>query len=205
MAAKEESVILKYLKKNPGSEALDISFGTDIDESVVKETLQQLLGKQQVSESVSDSGISTWNIATPPPPAPKAAAPKPEPTPKPVREAAPVDDLDLSESDAPASKGGAGKGFVVLIALLFAAISAGATFFLMQGTISSAKTQLINDNKRVTDSLSTLIQATNVKISGLELEVKALKAPPADEKAEDPKAKGAKAAKPAPKKGKKGK
>ncbi|QQS05077.1 MAG: hypothetical protein IPK50_22825 [Fibrobacterota bacterium] len=205
MAAKEESVILKYLKKNPGSEALDVSFGTDIDESVVKETLQQLLGKQQVSQSVSDSGISTWNIATPPPPAPKPVAPKPVATPKPAREDAPVEDVVVSDSDlAPSSNGGGtGKGFVILIALLFAAISAGATFYLLQSTIKTAETKLITDNKRVLDSLSTVIQATNVKISGLQVELNALK-PPAEEKVED-KAKGKPAAKVAPKKTKKGK
>lgn len=205
MAAKEESVILKYLKKNPGSEALDVSFGTDIDESVVKETLQQLLGKQQVSQSVSDSGISTWNIAAPPPPAPKPVAPKPASEPKPARESAPSDDVVISDSDLETSSngGGTGKGFVIFIALLFAAIAAAGSYFAVQGKISSAQAEMTSKNSKVIDSLSTLIQATNVKISALDIEIKALKAPP--EAKADEKAVAKPGAKTAPKKGKKGK
>ncbi|HNY30247.1 MAG TPA: hypothetical protein PKO15_05105 [Fibrobacteria bacterium] len=205
MAAKEESVILKYLKKNPGSEALDISFGTDIDESVVKETLQQLLGKQQVSEAVSESGISTWSIAAPPPPAPKVAAPKPQPAPKPVSEDAPTDDSDDSDSDeGSSSKGGVGKGFVIFIALLFAAIGAGASFFMVQGSISAAKADIVKAKGELQDSVGVFKLATNNRISAMEQEIKLLKAPPAEEKADDAKA-AKKATKPVVKKGKKGK
>ena len=204
MAAKEESVILKYLKKNPGSEALDVSFGTDIDESVVKETLQQLRGKQQVSESVSDSGISTWNIATPPAPAAKPVAPKPVSEPRPARESAPAEDVVISDSDfAPASSGGTGKGFVIFVALLFAAIGAGASYFMVQGTISAAKSELVAKNNVFMDSVGVYKQLTNNRIAALELDVKNLK--PAPEAAADPKAAAKPAAKTAVKKGKKGK
>lgn len=206
MAAKEESVILKYLKKNPGSEALDVSFGTDLDESVVKETLQQLLGKQQVAEKVSETGISTWNISTPPPPPPKAAAPKPERAPKPVREESSVSDIDSLSDDEGSSgccKGGVGKGFVIIIALLFAAIGACASYFMVQGSITAAKADLVKQNNAFIDSVGNFKVATTAKINVLESEVNKLKAPPAEEKKED--AKPAKAAKPAPKKGKKGK
>jgi len=191
MAAKEEGLVLKYLKKNPGSEALDISFGTDVDESVVKETLQQLLAKQQVAEKVSDSGVSTWTISTPPP---KPAAPKAEKPAKVASEPAEISD-DASESS---SSGGSGKGFVLVVALLTAAVSIGASYFVASSQISAAKTSFDLELKNATDTVGFYKIETNKKIDALQQEIKKLQAPAAEEKAE------AKApAKAAAKKGKK--
>lgn len=193
MAAKEESLVLKYLKKNPGSEALDVSFGTDVDESVVKEVLQELLGKQMVAEKVSDSGVSTWTIAVPPP---KPVAPKPE---KPAKVAKSEDDsIDVSvDDDAPAS-GGSGKGFVFVVALLTAIVSIGVSYVVGSSKIASEKAAFDLQLKNATDSLGFYRIETNKKLDALQQDVKKLQAPPAEEKA-DAKA----AAKPAAKKGKK--
>jgi len=175
MAAKEEALVLKYLKKNPGSEALDISFGTDVDESVVKETLQQLLGKQQVAEKVSDSGVSTWTISTPPA---KPAAPKAE---KPAKVSVERSDDAVEESS---SSGGSGKGFVFVIALLTAVISIGASYFIASSQISAAKSSFDLQLKNATDTVGFYKIETNKKIDALQQELKKLQAPPADEKAD---------------------
>lgn len=194
MAAKEEALILKYLKKNPDSEALDVSFGTDVDESVVKETLQQLLSKQQVAEKVSDSGISTWTIAVPPP---KPVAPKPE---KPAKVAKSDDDVSVdvpvsSDDDDSSSSGkGSGKGFVLVVAILTAAISIGASYVIGSGKIASEKAAFDLQLKNATDSVGFYKIETNQKIDALQQEIKKLQAPPAEEAAP------AKAAKAAPKK-----
>lgn len=192
MAAKEEALILKYLKKNPDSEALDVSFGTDVDESVVKETLQQLLAKQQVAEKVSDSGVSTWTIAVPPP---KPVAPKPE---KPAKVAKSDDDVsvDVSVSDDESSSSGkgSGKGFVLVVAFLTAAISIGASYVIGASKIASEKAAFDLQLKNATDSVGFYKIETNQKIDALQQEIKKLQAPPAEEAAP------AKAAKPAPKK-----
>lgn len=198
MAAKEEALILKYLKKNPDSEALDVSFGTDVDESVVKETLQQLLSKQQVAEKVSDSGISTWTIAVPPP---KPVAPKPE---KPAKVAKSDDDVSVevpaSSDDEPSSSGkGSGKGFVLVVAILTAAISIGASYVIGSGKIASEKAAFDLQLKNATDSVGFYKIETNKKLDALQQEIKKLQAPPADEAAAAD-AKGAKGAKAAPKK-----
>lgn len=194
MAAKEEALILKYLKKNPDSEALDVSFGTDVDESVVKETLQQLLSKQQVAEKVSDSGVSTWTIAVPPP---KPVAPKPE---KPAKVAKSDDDVSVdvsasSDDDESSSSGkGSGKGFVLFVAILTAAISIGASYVIGSGKIASEKAAFDLQLKNATDSVGFYKIETNKKLDALQQEIKKLQAPPAEEAAP------AKAAKPAPKK-----
>lgn len=194
MAAKEEALILKYLKKNPDSEALDVSFGTDVDESVVKETLQQLLSKQQVAEKVSDSGVSTWTIAVPPP---KPVAPKPE---KPAKVAKSDDDVSVdvpasSDDDESSSSGkGSGKGFVLVVAILTAAISIGASYVIGSGKIASEKAAFDLQLKNATDSVGFYKIETNKKLDALQQEIKKLQAPPAEEAAP------AKAAKPAPKK-----
>ncbi len=192
MAAKEEALILKYLKKNPDSEALDVSFGTDVDESVVKETLQQLLSKQQVAEKVSDSGISTWTIAVPPP---KPVAPKPE---KPAKVAKSDEDVSVdvpasSDDDdaSPSSGKGSGKGFVLVVAVLTAAISIGASYVIGSNKIASEKAAFDLQLKNATDSVGFYKIETNQKIDALQQEIKKLQAPPVEEKAP---------AKPAPKK-----
>lgn len=194
MAAKEEALILKYLKKNPDSEALDVSFGTDVDESVVKETLQQLLSKQQVAEKVSDSGISTWTIAVPPP---KPVAPKPE---KPAKVAKSDDDVSVdvpasSDDDdaSPSSGKGSGKGFVLVVAVLTAAISIGASYVIGSSKIASEKAAFDLQLKNATDSVGFYKIETNQKIDALQQEIKKLQAPPAEEAAKP-------AAKAAPKK-----
>lgn len=203
MAAKEESVILKYLKKNPGSEALDISFGTDIDEDVVKETLQQLLGKQQVAEKVDEAGRSSWTIATPPPPPPKPVAPKPERAAPVAVEREPVVADDPVSDDEPAAKGGTGKGFVIFIALLFSLISAGASIFVSKSVIASAKEEMSNKASSVRDSAIGEVNNLRNELGNLKTEVAKLKPAAAEEPAkEEPKAKGK--AKPAPKGKKKG-
>jgi len=177
MAAKEEALVLKYLKKNPASEALDVSFGTDVDESVVKETLQQLLAKQQVAEKVSESGVSTWTIATPPA---KPAAPKAE---KPAKVAAEAS-ASSDDADEVSSSGGSGKGFVFVIALLTAIVSIGASYFLASSQISAAKTGFDLQLKNATDSVGFYKIETNKKIDALQQELKKLQAPAAEEKAE---------------------
>lgn len=192
MAAKEEALVLKYLKKNPGSEALDVSFGTDVDESVVKEILQQLLGKQQVAEKVSESGVSTWTIAVPPS---KPAAPKAE---KPVKAAKSEDASDdvVADDEAPAT-GGTGKGFVFVIAILTAIISIGVSYVVGSSKITAEKAAFDLQLKNATDSVGFYKIETNKKLDALQLEIKKLQAPPVEEKAE------AKAPAKAAKKGKK--
>lgn len=192
MAAKEESVILKYLKKNPESEALDISFGTDIDESVVKEVLQQLLAKQEVAVTISDSNVATWKTATPPKPVP---APKPEKPAKVAKEPSFEPEASSDDDEAPKS-GGSGKGFVIVVALIFALISVGASYFLAQGKIAAGHKESQAQITKLTDSLGGQFVTLTGRITALEAQVKKLTAPPAEEK---PEAKAPKAAAKAPK------
>ena len=181
MAAKEEALILKYLKKNPDSEALDISFGTDVDEVVVKDTLQQLLSKQQVAEKVSESGISTWTIAAPPP---KVAAPKPEKPAKPAKsedEGVEVAVSSSDDEDAAPSGSGSGKGFVFVVAILTALISIGASYVIGSSKIAAEKAAFDLQLKNATDSVGFYKIETNKKLDALEQEIKKLQAPPAEE------------------------
>ena len=184
MAAKEEALVLKYLKKNPGSEALDVSFGTDLEEAVVKETLQQLLSKQQVAAKTDDRGISTWTIAEPPKPQP---APKPVKAPKPAEEERSAPELAAEEEDdCECCGGGCGpsKGFVVIIALVFALISVGASWFIAQTQIKSAKSSFDLQLKNAEDSLGMYKISVNKDIDDLKQQIKKQQAPPpAEEKA----------------------
>jgi hypothetical protein len=191
MAAKEEALVLKYLKKNPGSEALDISFGTDVDEAIVKEALQQLLTKQQVAYKMDERGIATWTISEPS----KAA-----PAPKPVKPAAsePVTDrfdapAPKEESDAPS--GGTGKGFVFFLVLLFALISVGASWYLAGLQIQAAKSGFDVQLKTAQEAVGLQLVQMNKDIDSLKVEAKKLQAP-AEPAAEEPapKAKKGKAA-----------
>jgi hypothetical protein len=183
MAAKEEAIVLKYLKKNPGSEALDVSFGTDLDESIVKEILQQLLGKQQVAAKTDDRGVSAWTIAEPPKAPP---APKPVKTPKPAEEDRSVPQLSAEEDDSECCGGGCGtgKGFVVFIALVFALISVGASWFVAQTQIKAAKTSFDLQLKTAEDSLGSYRISVNKDLDDLRQQIKKQQAPPpAEEKA----------------------
>jgi hypothetical protein len=191
MAAKEEALVLKYLKKNPGSEALDVSFGTDVDEAIVKEALQQLLSKQQVAFKMDERGVPAWTIAEP------GKAP---PAPKPVKAAEPASDrfsepvLKTEEPDAPS--GGTGKGFVFFIVLLFALISVGASWYLAGMQIKAAQSGFDIQLKHTQEAMGQQQIQTNKDIDSLKLEVKKLQAPPAPAAEEPaPKAKKGKAAK----------
>lgn len=182
MAAKEEALVLKYLKKNPNSEALDVSFGTDLDEAVVKDTLQQLLSKQQVSAKADERGIPAWTIAEPPKAQP---APKPVKAPKPAEEDRSVPELSAEEDDSECCGGGCGtgKGFVVFIALVFALISVGASWFIAQTQIKTAKSSFDLQLKAAEDSLGNYRISVNKDLDDLRQQVKKLQAPPAEEKA----------------------
>jgi hypothetical protein len=197
MAAKEESVVLKYLKKNPGAEALDISFGTDIDEAIVKETLQQLLSKQMVAAKMDDRGVPSWSIAEPPKAAP---APKPEKV-KPVREESEIAAPKSSapEVDDAPSSGGTGKGFVFAMALIFALVSVGVSYVLAGIQINAAKSAFDLQLKTAQDSLGMFRIQTNNEMDALKQDMKKLQAPPPAEEKAAPE-KPAKKAKPAKKK-----
>lgn len=204
MAAKEEAAVLKYLKKNPSQEALDISFGTDIDESVVKETLVALEGKGQV-EQKDVGGRPQWSLA----------APKPKPAPAPAPKSEPVVSGDFSESEKPAKaprpapvpddsddeaapKGGVSKGFVLGVSLvvLLVALAGGWVLGGMQASAAS-KALAESELKSLRDSTKLGIMQLNVRIDGLESQIRDLKAAPAPK--EEPAAKKP-AAKPAKKK-----
>lgn len=188
MAAKEETLVLKYLKKNPGSEALDISFGTDVDEAIVKEVLQQLLSKQQVAPKVDERGIATWTIAEP------SKAP---PAPKPVKAAKPEADQIASEpnseEECEACSCGTSKGFVVGLVILFAIISVGASWFLAGMQVKAAKSAFDLQLKNAQDSIGLYKIATNQQMDSMRQDLKKLQAPPAA--AEEPVAKTKKAKK----------
>lgn len=175
MAAKEEALVLKYLKKNPGSEALDVSFGTDVDESVVKEVLEALLSKQQVSKTVSDSGVATWVLASGP--APKVQAPK-ESSSAPLRS----EDIPSSSDDSSGSTG-TGKGFVIIVALLTAIVAIAASYFMASSAISAERAKFDLQLKNATDSVGFYKITTNQKLDALEQEIKKLQPPPVEEKA----------------------
>lgn len=177
MAAKEEALVLKYLKKNPGSEALDVSFGTDVDESIVKESLDSLLAKNQVSKTVSDSGVATWSIASGS--APKAEAPKASSSVTVRAEA-----VEAVEDDAPSGSSGTGKGFVLFVALLTAIVSIAASYFVGAGAIAAEREKFDLQLKNATDSVGFYKITTNQKLDALEQEIKKLQAPPEEEKAE---------------------
>jgi hypothetical protein len=177
MAAKEEALVLKYLKKNPGSEALDVSFGTDVDEVVVKEALESLLSKNQVSRSLSDTGVATWSLASGS--APKVEAPKASSSVTIRSEAsAPVEDESPSSS-------GTGKGFVIVVALLTALVAIAVSYFAASSAISAERAKFDLQLKNATDSVGFYKITTNQKLDALEQEIKKLQAPPvAEEKPE---------------------
>lgn len=173
MAAKEEALVLKYLKKNPGSEALDVSFGTDIDESVVKETLESLLSKNQVSKSVSDSNVAIWTLASGP--APKVEKPK-------ASSSVTIRSEDVPDAGDDASGStGTGKGFVIVMALLAILVSVAASYFVAASAISAERVKFDLQLKNATDSVGFYKITTNQKIDALEQEIKKLQAPPAEE------------------------
>jgi hypothetical protein len=209
MAAKEEAAILKYLKKNPSQEALDISFGTDIDEDVVKQALAVLQGKGEV-ESKDVGGRPQWSIAAPKPKAaPAPAAPKaegeaPAAAPKaPKAERPAVEDAD--DEDAAPKAGGVSKGFVFSVSsvVLVLAVAIGYVLGGMQAS-SSAKALADTEIKNVRDSLGCVKLSLNTRLDNLESQIRdlkaaAVKAEEPAEKKEDAKAKKA-PAKPAKKK-----
>jgi hypothetical protein len=203
MAAKEETAVLKFLKKNPSQEALDISFGIDIDESLVKETLIALEGKGQV-EQKDVGGRPQWSLA----------APKPKPAPVPVPKADPVASNEFSEVEKPskatraaavaddedesAPKGGVSKGFVLGVSLVVLLVALGGGWVLGGMQASAASNALVaTDLKNMRDSTKLDIMKLNVRIDGLESQIRDLKAAPAPK--EEPAAKKP-AAKPAKKK-----
>jgi hypothetical protein len=178
MAAKEESAVLKYLKKNPSQEALDISFAIDIDESLVKEALAVLSGKGEV-ESKDVDGRAQWSLAAPkakPAPAPKA---QPEPSldvgsePAPRKAAKVV--VDSDDDAAPA--GGASKGFVLAVGLVVLVLAAGAGFVL-GGMQASKATQALaaGEVQAVRDSIGLVKVGLNTRIDNLESQIRDLKA-----------------------------
>jgi len=183
MAAKEEALVLKYLKKNPGTEAMDVAFGTDLDEAIVKETLQQLLSKRQVLVKVDAQGVSTWVVgdpsksapvsrpivaseSTPPPPFERAAPPPSRTVERVVEESEPT-------------SGGTGKGFVFFIVLLFALISIGASWFLAGIQIQAAKASFDLQLKTAEDSVGFYKITTNQQLDAIRQDIKKLQAPPA--------------------------
>lgn len=210
MAAKEEAAILKHLKKNPSQDALDISFATDLDEGLIKESLVALEGKAQV-ESKEVDGRLQWSLAAPKPkpvaaPAPKAEAPAVSDDEAPVsRKSKPVAVEADDDEDAPAV-GGASKGFVLTVGLvvLLLAVAAGYVLGGMQAS-SAAKALADGEVKAVRDSIGLVKVSLNTRIDALESKIRDLKAPPAPVAAATEKdAKASKAVKAKPvKKGKK--
>jgi hypothetical protein len=202
MAAKEEALVLKYLKKNPGSEAMDVAFGTDLDEPIVKETLQQLLSKRQVLAKVDAQGVSTWVVGDPskaaPAPRPivssESAMPPPPPPPPPFQRASTPPVVEEFEP----TSGGTGKGFVFFIVLLFALISVGASWFLAGIQIQAAKSTFDLQLKTTQDSVGFYKITTNQQLDAIRQDIKKLQAPPAPAPEE-------KVSKKAEKKAKKGK
>ena len=173
MAAKEEALVLKYLKKNPSSEALDISFGTDVDEAIVKETLQQLLSKQQVSPKFDERGVATWTLAEP---GKAPTAPKPVKAVEPATDRFPVPAPREEPDDAPS--GGTGKGFVFFVVLLFALISVGASWYLAGMQIQAAKSGFDVQLKASQEAMGLQQIQTNKALDSLKVEIKKLQAPP---------------------------
>lgn len=210
MAAKEEAAVLKYLKKNPSQEALDISFSIDIDEDVVKQALAALEGKGQV-ESKDVGGRMQWSLAAPKPKAAPAPAPKAEAVeqgseesvPAPKKAAKPVVEAG-DEDEECCAKGGVSKGFVFGVsgAVLVVALGVG---YVLGGMQASSAAQALADTeiKSVRDSVGLMKVALNQRLDNLESQIRDLKAPPKAEPAAEPKKeeKGKKApAKPAKKK-----
>jgi len=199
MAAKEEAAVLKYLKKNPSKDALDISFGTDIDESLVKESLLVLQGKGEVEQKDID-GRPHWSLAAPKPkpaPAPKAepVASEAAPSEKPAKapRAASVED----EEETASSGAGVSKGFVFGVSLVTLLVALGGGWVLGGLQASAAtKAQADTEIKALRDSTRLGIMNLNTRIDGLESKIRDLKAPAAP--AAEPAAKSA--AKPAKKK-----
>ena len=182
MAAKEEAAILKYLKKNPSQEVLDISFGIDIDEELVKQALAVLQGKGEV-ESKDVGGRPQWSIAAPKPkaaPAPAPVAPKAEgeaPAPKaPKAESRPALE-EADDEDAAPKAGGVSKGFVFGVSgvVLVLAIVIGYVLGGMQAS-SSAKALADTEIKNVRDSLGFVKLTLNTRLDNLESQLRDLKA-----------------------------
>lgn len=194
MAAKEEAAVLKYLKKNPSQEALDISFSIDIDEDVVKQALAALEGKGQV-ESKDVGGRAQWSLAAPKPKAAPAPAPKAEAAPvageadaaaEAAPRKAPKADVVVEESDEECccAKGGVTKCFVVSVSVvvLVLAIVVGYVLGGMQAS-SAAKALADSEIKAVRDSVGLVKVSLNQRLDNLESQIRDLKTPP---KAEEP-------------------
>ena len=184
MAAKEEALVLKYLKKNPGTEAMDVAFGTDLDEAIVKETLQQLLSKRQVSVKVDAQNVSTWVVGDPSKAAPVSrpivaseSAPAPSPFERPAPPPSRAVDRVVEESESTSE--GTGKGFVFFIVLLFALISIGASWFLAGIQIQAAKASFDLQLKTAEDSVGFYKITTNQQLDAIRQDIKKLQAPPA--------------------------
>lgn len=191
MAAKEESAVLKYLKKNPAQDALDISFAIDIDESLVKEALVVLAGKGEV-ESKDVDGRAQWSLA-----APKAKL-VPVAPPKVQAESA----LDLGSEPAPRKSakvvvdsddetppaGGASKGFVLAVGLVVLLLSAAAGFVLggMQAT-KATQALAAGEVQAVRDSIGLVKVGLNTRIDNLETQIRDLKAAAEKKAVEAPK------------------
>lgn len=203
MAAKEEAAVLKYLKKNPSQEALDISFAIDIDEDVVKQALAVLQGKGEV-ESKDVGGRAQWSLAAPKPkPAPAPKAEKVESSasdeaPAPKKEKAPKPEADCCGDDECCSKGGVSKGFVFGIGAVVLVLAVGVGYVLggMQAK-SAAQALADTEVKAVRDSIGLVKVSLNQRLDNVESQIRDLKAfPKAEEPADKPDAK--KAAKKAP-------
>lgn len=189
MAAKEESAVLKYLKKNPSQEALDISFAIDIDESLVKEALAVLEGKGEVQSKEVD-GRAQWSLA----------APKAKPVPVPAPKVQADSSLDIGSDPAPRKSakvvadsedeatpsGGASKGFVLAVGLVVL-IAASAAGFVLGGMQATKATQALADGelKAVRDSIGLVKVGLNTRIDNLESQIRDLKAA-AEAKAAEP-------------------
>lgn len=197
MAAKEEAAVLKYLKKNPSQEALDISFAIDIDEDLVKQALAALEGKGQV-ESKDVGGRAQWSLAAPKPKAAPAPAPKAEAAPVAAEggavaaEAAPVKaskaEVVAEEGDEECccAKGGVSKCFVVSVSavVLVLAIVIGYVLGGMQVS-SAAKALADSEIKAVRDSVGLVKVSLNQRLDNLESQIRDLKAAPKAEPAKE--------------------
>ena len=207
MAAKEEAAVLKYLKKNPSQEALDISFAIDIDEDLVKQALAALEGKGQV-ESKDVGGRPQWSLAAPKPKAAPAPAPKAEAAPvaseggvvaaEAAPKKAPKAEVVAEEGDEECccAKGGVSKCFVVSVSavVLVLAIVVGYVLGGMQAS-SAAKALADSEIKAVRDSVGLVKVSLNQRLDNLESQIRDLKAPKAEPAKEETKKAPAKPAK----------
>jgi hypothetical protein len=189
MAAKEEALVLKYLKKNPGTEAMDVAFGTDLDEAIVKEALQQLLSKRQVLMKVDIRGVSTWVVGDPSKAAPVSrpiVASESTPPPPFERPAPPSRVVERVVEESEPASGGTGKGFVIFVAILFALISVGASWYLAGVQIEAAKSTFDRQLKTAQDSVGYYKITTNQQLDAIRQDIKKLQTPPAPPPEEKP-------------------